>query len=201
MKRIYITGEPERFLNYRRAVERAGGFACMGGERRRCSALLLPGGGDVEPWRYGEEEVDCREAEPMRDAAELQLIREFLEERKPILGICRGLQILNVFFGGTLCQHIEGHERVDGKDRCHESRIIPSYLQQIYGEEMYVNSAHHQAINRLGSGLAAVQWARDGVIEGIVHKNLPVWAVQWHPERLGDVGQRLIKAFLDYCVF
>lgn len=195
MRYIYMAGDPSQGQNYRRAIERAGRVCCIGAHKDKCEALVLPGGGDVEPWRYGAEELDCRGAEPERDALEMQLINEFLMAGKPILGICRGLQILNVYFGGTLVQHVEGHSAVDGKDAHHPSYIAPSLLRKVYGDTIMVNSAHHQAADRLGSGLAAVQWAGDGVIEAVVHKNLPVWAVQWHPERL-EQGERLLRAFM-----
>lgn len=196
MRYIYMTQDPSQSQNYRRAIEQAGRICCIGKDKERCEALLLPGGGDVEPWRYGAEALDCRSAQADRDALELQLIDEFVAAGKPILGICRGLQVLNVYFGGTLIQHVEGHSAVDGRDARHPSRVAPSVLRALYGEAMVVNSAHHQAADRLGSGLAAVQWAQDGVIEAVIHRTLPIWAVQWHPERLEHEGQRLLRAFL-----
>lgn len=197
MRTIYLAADPSARQNYRRAIAQAGRICCVGENKERCEALLLPGGGDVEPWRYGAETLDCRGTEPARDEEELRLIDEFLSAGKPILGICRGLQILNVYFGGTLSQHVEGHSAVDGRDSFHPSRIAPSPLRRLYGGALQVNSAHHQAIDRLGSGLQAVQWAPDGVIEAVMHETLPVWAVQWHPERLETEGQRLLRAFLS----
>ena len=197
MRTIYLAADPSARQNYRRAIAQAGRICCVGENKERCEALLLPGGGDVEPWRYGAETLDCRGAEPARDGEELRLIEEFLSAGKPVLGICRGLQILNVYFGGTLSQHVEGHSAVDGRDSFHPSRIASSPLRRLYGGALQVNSAHHQAIDRLGSGLQAVQWADDGVIEAVMHETLPVWAVQWHPERLEAEGQRLLRAFLS----
>lgn len=194
IKFIYLAEDPSRRGAYRRAIERAGEICCIGRDREKCDALVLPGGGDVEPWRYGAEETDCRGADPPRDALELQLIDAFLQEGKPILGICRGLQILNVYFGGTLIQNVDGHSAVNGRDTYHAIRTAPSVLQDICA--LTVNSAHHQAADRLGSGLTAVQWAPDGVIEALIHTSLPVWAVQWHPERLEQDGHRLLRAFL-----
>ena len=197
MRTIYLAADPSARQNYRRAIAQAGRICCVGENIERCEALLLPGGGDVEPWRYGAKTLDCRGAEPARDEEELRLIDEFLSAGKPILGICRGLQILNVYFGGTLSQHVEGHSAVDGRDSFHPSHIASSPLRRLYGEALQVNSAHHQAIDRLGSGLQAVQWADDGGIEAVMHETLPVWAVQWHPERLETEGQRLLRAFLS----
>lgn len=202
-KTVYIWGEAERFANYRRAVGLAGGLAVFGresrGQGRAWDALLLPGGGDLEPWRYGQENTASRGLEPERDRAELELLAEFTAAGKPVLGICRGLQAINVFFGGTLVQDIPGHSAVDGADRLHRVRTAASPLRAICGAEALVNSAHHQAADRLGSGLRAVQWAGDGVAEALCHDLLPVWAVQWHPERLeaSGAGRRLMEAFLE----
>lgn len=197
---VYIPGEAGRFDNYRRAVERAGGTVRFGGGTEGCGALVLPGGGDLEPWRYGQTNTASRGLEPERDAAELTLLEEFTHRRLPVLGICRGLQTINVFFGGTLCQDIPGHAQRGGADGLHPVRTIPSPLWAACGERCVVNTAHHQAADRLGAGLRAVQWADDGVVEALCHQTLPVWGVQWHPERLeGPVGARLLEAFLSLC--
>lgn len=203
-KTVYIRGDPGRFANYRRWVESAGGRAVFGdaaeGQGKRWDALLLPGGGDLEPRRYGQENTASRGLEPERDEAELRLLQDFTAAGKPVLGVCRGLQTINVFFGGTLLQDIPGHGAVEGADRLHAVRTAPSPLCRLFGERLTVNSAHHQAADRLGSGLRAVQWAGDGVVEALCHERLPVWAVQWHPERLGDrtPGQRLMGSFLEW---
>lgn len=202
-KTVYIWGDPRRFANYRRWVASAGGRAVFGedaaGQGGRWDALLLPGGGDLEPWRYGQENTASRDLEPERDEAEFQLLQDFTAGGKPVLGVCRGLQTINVFFGGTLVQDVPGHGRLEGADRLHAVRTAPSPLRSLWGEGLTVNSAHHQAADRLGCGLRAVQWAEDGVTEALCHRRLPVWAVQWHPERLGDPvpGRRLMGAFLD----
>ena len=197
MVTVYIPGSSARFANYRRAVEAAGGRACFGGDPSGCGALLLPGGGDIEPRRYGQRNTASVGLEPMRDARELALIQQFTLRKKPILGICRGLQCINVAFGGTLLQDIPGHSAAGGIDRLHAVRCAPSPLRELYGERHIVNSAHHQAIDCPGSGLVPVQWSPDGVIEAVCHRSLPVLAVQWHPERLfcGD-GGRLFAFFL-----
>ena len=202
-KTVYIWGNPERFANYRRWVEAAGGRAVFGdaaeGQGTRWDALLLPGGGDLEPWRYGQENTASRGLEPERDGAELRLLQEFTAAGKPVLGVCRGLQAINVFFGGTLAQDIPGHGAWEDGDRLHAVGTAPSPLRVLCGERAVVNSAHHQAADRLGGGLQAVQWAEDGVVEALCHRRLPVWAVQWHPERLRDPapGRRLMGAFLE----
>lgn len=199
---IFILGEKTRFANYQRAVEAAGGsvrFSCSVTDAGNCCALLLPGGGDLEPWRYGQPNTASRGLEPERDAGEFALLDLFCTAKKPVLGICRGLQTINVYFGGTLEQDIAGHSQEQGMDRMHPVRTEKSFLFPLYGERSMVNSAHHQAVCSLGCGLLAVQRAMDGVVEGLCHKYLPVWGVQWHPERMADGGLRLFDAFLAQC--
>ena len=196
--RIYIWGAAERYGNYRRAVEITGGTVQFCGEPAGCDGLLLPGGGDLEPWRYGQANTASCGLEPDRDAAELELIDWFCTWKKPILGICRGIQTINVYFGGTLLQDVPGHSAVSGRDRYHSVRCIPSPLTRACGEQCIVNSAHHQVLDRVGTGLQPVQWAPDGVVEAVCHESLPVWGVQWHPERLAGVnGKALLAAFLN----
>ena len=200
MATVYIRGEASQYDNYRRAVEAAGGRVRFGGTPEGCGALLLPGGGDVEPWRYGRGNTASRGLEPERDTAELMLLERFIAAGKPVLGICRGIQIINVFFGGTLCQDLPGHSAVDGHDSFHTVRTARSPLLAVCGPLCRVNSAHHQAVGRLGSGLAAVQRAEDGVVEALCHRRFPVWAIQWHPERMpGEMGENLLRAFLSLC--
>ena len=108
--------------------------------------------------------------------------------------------MINVFFGGTLAQDIPGHGALKGGgDSRHGVRSGPSPLLAVCGESLEINSAHHQAADRLGSGLRAAQWAGDGVVEALYHERLPVWAVQWHPERMADrrVALQLLGAFLS----
>lgn len=201
MATVYIWGESKRYGNYQRAVEQAGGQVHFGGSPAGCDALLLPGGGDMEPWCYGQANIASRNLEPERDAAELALLEWFTVLKKPVLGICRGHQILNVFFGGTLIQDLPGHSAAGDIDRLHYVKTASSPLRTLYGGQCIVNSAHHQAVDRLGCGLQAVQWAPDGTIEAMCHRVLPVWGVQWHPERVGKYldGTQLFKAFLALC--
>ncbi|MCI9332549.1 MAG: C26 family cysteine hydrolase domain-containing family [Oscillibacter sp.] len=202
-KTVYIWGEAKRFANYRRWVNSAGGRVVFGrdvaGQGEKWDALLLPGGGDLESWRYGQADVACRGLEPERDEAEFRLLQDFTAAGKPVLGVCRGLQTINVFFGGTLVQDLYGHSAWEGTDRLHTVECAPALLPPFPGGTLTVNSAHHQAADRLGSGLQAAQWTKDGVVEALCHRRLPVWAVQWHPERLGDcsLGRRLLGAFWE----
>lgn len=113
-----------------------------------------------------------------------------MEEKKPVFGICRGLQLINVFFGGSLHQDLPDcavHRCISStQDNAHPTRVERnSFLFRAYGEEcIRVNSAHHQGIKGLGEALRPVQYSEDGLIEGLCHETLPIWAVQWHPERM-----------------
>ena len=196
---VFILGQAEQFANYAQAVKAAGGqvrFSEDPADAAECGALLLPGGGDLEPWRYGQANIASRGLEPERDRGEFALLDLFTCLRNPVLGICRGLQTINVYFGGTLAQDIPGHGQEAGADRVHGVRTAPSFREAFGGNT--VNSAHHQAAERLGSGLRALQWARDGVVEALGHQALPVWGVQWHPERMSG-GGALIGWFLEKC--
>lgn len=206
---LFVYGRQEKYQNYRKAISAAGGllrFSMDIGEAAGCDGLLLPGGGDMEPWRYGQTNSASRGLEPERDAAELDLLEHFTAEGKPVLGICRGLQTINVFFGGTLVQDLPGHNALT-RDRLHAVDTAVGTFGRLWGGRTIVNSAHHQAVDRLGTGLQSVQWAPDGTVEALLHSKLPVWAVQWHPERLtGPMaiqgaadGGRLLEAFLGLC--
>lgn len=193
MRSGFVWGDPKWYANYRAAVKLAGGRLCFRGDPEDCDFLLLPGGGDLEPQRYGQENTASYGLEPERDRVELELIDRFVALRRPIFGVCRGMQVINVFFGGTLIQDIQGHRAVDGSDRYHRVKSSASPLRDLCGESCIVNSAHHQAVDQIGTGLEAVQWTADGTIEALCHRSLPIWGVQWHPERLDTtIGNRVI---------
>ncbi len=170
-------------------------------------ALLLTGGGDLAPACYGQALSGAEAIDAARDARELALVRDFLARGLPVLGICRGLQVVNVFFGGTLRQHIEGHSQIDGRDRLHAVCAEKGLLRALYGPRFTVNSAHHQSADRLGEGLCVLARADDGTVEALAHETLPVFAVQWHPERLCGAfarpdaadGAALFAALLRRC--
>ena len=149
----------------------------------------------------------------MKSELQWQALQDFISAGRPVLGTCRGQQLINIFFGGTLIQHLPTavhHSRDEGDDRdkAHLTRAEPdSFLGRLYGAEFAVNSSHHQAIDAIGEGLRAVQWSDDSVIEGIEHIALPVWGVQWHPERMCFArarrdtvdGAALFHWFLNEC--
>jgi len=150
--------------------------------------LLLPGGADIDPGRYGaESETDDFPPEPARDEQELALVNQAYELAVPILGICRGLQIINVRAGGTLHQDVTPHAGFDHPTTTEWHTVTfesGSVLGGIYGTERPVNSLHHQTIDRIGDGLRVSARSPEGSIEGIEHTDLPIVAVQWHPEML-----------------
>lgn len=201
--RILIPGREEDFPRYAAAVRQAGGEPVFGKETAECGGLLLPGGGDICPALYGQPDRGCGPWNEERDRLELDLAGRFLAAGRPVLGICRGLQVVNVALGGTLVQHVDGHGQREGRDSFHPAAAEPGSLaEKLRGGRFIVNSAHHQAADRLGEGLRITVRAEDGTVEALEHEALPVWAVQWHPERLppelGD-GGALFAFFLARC--
>ncbi|WP_432032256.1 gamma-glutamyl-gamma-aminobutyrate hydrolase family protein [Streptomyces antibioticus] len=193
---------------YPRLVQRAGGLAAMlppdapehaAATVARLDGLVVAGGPDVEPVHYGAGR-DPRTGPPARerDAWELALIDAALAAEVPLLGVCRGMQLLNVALGGTLTQHIDGHVETVGVFGHHPVKPVPGTLYaEAVPEESDVPTYHHQAVDRLGSGLLASAHAADGTVEAI---ELPaagwVLGVQWHPEMGRDlrVMQALVRA-------
>jgi putative glutamine amidotransferase len=158
--------------------------------------LVLTGGGDVEPAVYG---ADLHEAtkytDAERDAYDIHLMSVVVERELPTLGICRGLQLSNVVLGGTLAQHLDGHEADElAYDTAHTVHVEPgSRLADLLGHgEVEVNSLHHQAVAQLGTGVRAVATSADGVVEAIELDGRDHFlAVQWHPELLRHRPEQL----------
>jgi putative glutamine amidotransferase len=180
-----------------------------------CDGFLFTGGQDVFPGLYGAEPLPCCGAVcELRDAMEQALFSiAVAEQNKPVLGICRGIQIINVFLGGTLYQDIPSqltHSVVTYRQKppydqpVHQVRIEPgSPLQDLLGvDALMVNSSHHQGIAGLSPNLSPMAQAEDGLIEAVYMKDKPfVWAVQWHPEIFvqEESSGKIFRAFVDAC--
>ena len=153
-------------------------------------ALLLCGGEDVEPRRYGAKPSPrLGKVNRRRDAWEFLLLDEAVKRRLPVFGICRGCQVINVYFGGTLWQDLPSErpgEITHRSKKLHPIRIVQgSHLaKSLRAENLMVNTSHHQAVKDLAPGFRAVAFAPDGVVEAIESDDLPVAGVQFHPERL-----------------
>lgn len=213
---------------YLRAIEAAGGIPLLihlTDDLRvvrslydLCDAILLPGGGDVDPALYGEEpHPELGEVDPQRDRVEIQLARWTREDRKPLLGICRGLQVINVAFGGSLYQDIPSQiedsldHRANTRTRewsvlTHRVHLDPSswLAEQLSADEMMGNTMHHQAAKAIAPGLRAVGHAPDGVVEALESTGEQlVVAVQCHPEHLWHTSEprwrRMFEGFIAAC--
>lgn len=126
---------------------------------------------------------------PLRDAFEIALLDAAVNSGLPMLGICRGPQLINIAAGGTLHQHLPEHAATDGPPDATPHTVTTtegSQLREMYGPEVAVNSLHHQAVDQLGDGYIATAHSADGIIEGIEHTELPILAVQWHPELMTE---------------
>jgi len=183
------------YADYSQAVIAAGGLPVFvpldvdpGDVIDRLDGVLVTGGDDIDPTRYGAaRDPNTQPSEPTRDIQELALLDAAVATKKPVLGICRGIQIVNVHAGGTLHQHVPEHAFLDqaGSVEQHDVDFEPgSILAGLYGDRRRVNSLHHQAVDRVGESLCVTARTVDGSIEGLEHETLPIVAVQWHPEML-----------------
>ncbi|MCI0548045.1 MAG: gamma-glutamyl-gamma-aminobutyrate hydrolase family protein [Candidatus Rokubacteria bacterium] len=222
---VTVDRTPERaYVNsaYLRAVQSAGGIPLLlppgldSGARDRLLAildgLLLTGGGDVDPGLFGEApHPTTAEVAPARDSLEIAATRVTLERARPLLAICRGIQVLNVAFGGSLFQDVGSdpgtpvrHNQPEPRDQpMHKIKVAAgSRLAAVLGtEEVDVNSMHHQAIKVPGRGLLPVAWAPDQIVEGAELDDPArfVLGVQWHPEELvghSEPARRLFAALI-----
>lgn len=195
------------FCDYARAVLAAGGLpvylpshADPTAYAERLDGLLLSGGSDVDPGRYGHEsESDMFPPEPARDEFELRLLDGAARTGIPVLGICRGIQIINVFGGGTLHQHVASHARFDlaTNTTVHEVAFTPgSTAAEIYGPSREVNSLHHQTLDEIAAGFRATGHAGDGTVEAIEADEQSWLAVQWHPEMMNERDRDPVFAWL-----
>lgn len=193
--KIIISGSKSGAANYERAIAGVGGeplvYYCPPADAPG-DALLLCGGEDVDPAYYHQELDGTEEMDRPRDRAELALIQTFLAAGKPILGICRGQQVMNVALGGSLIQDVgdelrpfHAHAPGADADKIHPVRALSgSFFEKTYGPIFAVNSSHHQVVDTLGDGLRPLLWSESGMVEGMEHTRLPILCVQFHPERM-----------------
>lgn len=213
--KLQLSGPEESITRYEDAVRQAGGVPLAGYcpvPDLSCEGLILCGGGDLDSALYGQETRGSEPADVRRDRAELELFDVFSRAGKPILGICRGMQVINVALGGTLIQDLPPQVRIfhrgSGQDLVHPVRSLAgSFLHDLYGPVFSVNSFHHQAADRLGRGLRAVAWSESGVAEALDCPGRPIFGVQFHPERMAygyrrvDTidGAPIFSRFLTLC--
>lgn len=174
-----------------------------------CDGLLLPGGGDMDPKFYGQARIPaCGEPNLLRDAAEPLLLRAFLAADKPVLGICRGIQVMNAALGGDLYQDIKPFEHLPHNDHWAKVHTVTvrrgTLLSRILGQDtVLVNSQHHQAVDRVAPGFTLAALSEDGIVEAIEKPDAGFClGVQWHPEWLSDADpamQSLFDAFVNAC--
>ena len=174
-----------------------------------CDGLLLPGGGDMDPKFYGQARIPaCGEPNLLRDVAEPLLLRAFLAADKPVLGICRGIQVMNAVLGGDLYQDIKPFEHLPHNDHWAKVHTVTvrrgTLLSRILGQDtVLVNSQHHQAVDRVAPGFTLAALSEDGIVEAIEKPDARFClGVQWHPEWLSDADpamQGLFDAFVNAC--
>ncbi len=187
------------YSDYARAILSAGGLPVhlpveqpIAAVVDRLDGLVLTGGADIDPARYNAHRGPAVEAvEPIRDGVEFAILERAIARELPTLGICRGHQLVNVFCGGTLHQHVPAHAAFDHAPTTHwhDVSIEPqSVLNELYGSSRAVNSLHHQTVDQVGPQLRVTACSQDGTVEALEHTLLPIVTVQWHPEMM--IGAR-----------
>ena len=201
---------------YLESIDRAGGLPLMLPLTDReediarftelCDGFLFVGGPDIEPWRYGQELLpECGPQNVQRDAMEWKLMEAALAADKPILGVCRGIQVLNTVLGGTLYQDISSQYKTTLSHQmpeppynrtAHPFRVVEGTPLAGLSPAEGVNSRHHQAVLDLAPGLEVMAYAADGIIEAVwMPEKRFVWAVQWHPEAYWEEDGLHIELF------
>ena len=198
--KIQVSGGQRLIENYTAAIRSVGGEPLAGycpQPDLTCDGLLLCGGGDIDCALYGQEDRGSQPPDHDRDQAEIALFNAFYEAGKPILGICRGMQMINILLGGTMVQDMPAeqcifHSLPTPGDAVHPVRCQEdSILGRLYGPIFHVNSHHHQAVDQVGKGLKLTAWSESGVPEALELPGYPLLGVQFHPERMCFGHRRL----------
>lgn len=212
--RIQISGDADQMTRYCQAVQMGGCVPVPGycpAPDPGCAGLILCGGGDMDPAWFGQENRGSHPPDALRDKAEMELFQAFYRAKKPILGICRGMQLISIALGGDLIQDLPPEQALfHGGARfvVHPIRAAEgSLLHRLYGPAFPVNSYHHQAVDRLGRDLIPTAWSESGILEAFEHRSLPILGVQFHPERMAYEKRRedtvdgapLLNHFLSLC--
>ena len=205
--KIGIVGKPQDTYNYEymlHTLQVPFLTSLTIGELTTCDALIFPGGGDINPALYGKPNLGSHNINTELDLLQLRALEQAVKSTMPILGICKGMQLINIGLGGTLIQHMDtaSLHTDTAKDVYHPTITTEdSFLFPLYGASFPVNSRHHQAVDKLANGLIPVQWCPDdSCIEALCHATLPIMGVQWHPERLHTdsiTGIPLFQYFLS----
>lgn len=173
--------------------------------------LILCGGNDIHPSYYKEKIDGAIDIDDARDKLEFALLKAYVDAKKPIMGICRGYQLINIFFGGSLYQDLPEADLHTNKTEFYITHNVEavenSFLSKAYGKTFSINSSHHQAVKKLGNGLCAIAYWENKYIEAYEHTSLPIFGVQWHPERMcfnekrSDTvdGAEIFKHFIEMC--
>jgi len=156
-----------------------------------CDGFLIPGGGDLDPKTYNEENIgDSKEIDAKLDTLDKRVVIHAVKYKKPMLGICRGIQAINVFMGGTLFQDIEkanlSHNEIEHTHLV--EKVYENKFTKQFDKVFLINSYHHQSVKDVANGFD-VLFKHNEIIEGIMHKELPILAVQWHPEKIVDTKE------------
>lgn len=210
-KKILIPGRPELTKNYETAVASYGAAPVVSFSETSIEdyeLLILPGGGDIHPSFFNQANTASRNLDYELDCAQFKLLDMFINAGKPVLGICKGMQLINIYFGGNILQDmdadrlaIHSYQDADSYHLIFFNTLSPAKAKfgfSFFPRKMQVNSAHHQCIDHLGQELTTLQYSLDYVPETIAHMHLPVLGLQWHPERLFVNGKNSLHPFLHY---
>ncbi len=231
---ILIIGRAGFTENYKNAVASAGYIPVVtdssdllseckknptGSILSRMDLLLLPGGGDISPDLLHEQNLGSYNIDRDLDLLQFSYLNYFLSNHKPVLGVCKGMQVINAALGGTLIQDMSKeqstvHAYLENQDNRHGCHYVPvdefekfpmlPVLKCLYKNPLLpvqINSAHHQYVHSLPNELLPFQYSSDSIIEGFIHRSLPVIGLQWHPERLFCSEGSCLKLFLDALLF